>query len=389
MNILKKLSQNPALTACGLALLQSLAAQAADPVINSITMVPRLTITSDPATANTVQYNTNVSQTNWIALTNLTVAASPYWFVDVTAPLSPQRFYRVVASPIPSGMALIPAGPFIMGDSLDRDPDALPRHTVTLSAFYMDKTLVTYALWKQVYQWATNHGYTFDNAGMGKADNHPVQTVNWYDAVKWSNARSEMESITPCYFTSAAQTNIYRTGDINLANSFVNWNADGYRLPTEAEYEKAARGGAEGRRFPWSDVDTINTSRANYYADRAAYAYDVSVTSGNDPVFNDGVEPYTNPVGYFAPNGYGLYDMAGNVSKWCWDAFSPYTSAPQTDPHGPASGSDRVDRGGTWCCGPDISSFACRVAYRFHVGAPDGQAAGYGLGFRCVRSAGQ
>src|SRR5215831_10527132 len=121
MNMLKKLSKNPALTACGLALLQSLAAQAADPVINNITTVPRLTITSDLASADTIQYSADLGQTNWVALTNLTVAASPYWFVDVTAPPSPQRFYRVVASPVPSGMALISAGSFTMGDTLDGD----------------------------------------------------------------------------------------------------------------------------------------------------------------------------------------------------------------------------------------------------------------------------
>jgi formylglycine-generating enzyme required for sulfatase activity len=384
MNTMKNTSKNSALAACGLALLQSVAAQAADPVINNITTVPRLTITSDLATADTIQYSTDLSQTNWLALTNLMVDASPYWFVDATAPPSPQRFYRVVASPLPSGMGLIPAGSFTMGDALDGEADAMPTHTVTVSAFYMDKTLVTYALWKQIYQWATNHGYTFDNPGMGKADNHPVQTVDWYDAVKWCNARSEMEGVTPCYFTSAGQTNIYRTSDVNLANSFVNWSANGYRLPTEAEWEKAARGGAGGHRFPWTDTETVNTSRANYYADPTTYAYDISAASGNDPIFNNGVEPYTSPVGYFAPNGYGLYDMAGNVVQWCWDWRAPYTAATQTDPRGPASGSgNRIARGGTWCCGPDRSSQQCRVAFR-DLGQPVSK--GYGLGLRCVRS---
>lgn len=271
-----------------------------------------------------------------------------------------------------------------MGDGLDGEADALPTHTVTVSAFFMDTKLVTYVLWQQVYQWATNHGYSFENSGMGKAANHPVQTVNWYDTVKWCNARSEMEGVTPCYFASAALTNVYRVGSIDVPNPWVNWSAEGYRLPTEAEWEKAARGGFNGHRFPWSDTDTINTIRANYYANTTAYAYDVSVTMGNDSTFNDGVEPYTSPVGYFAPNGYGLYDMTGNVAVWCWDVYGSYSNGLQADPRGPASGSDRTTRGGTWCCGPDRSSDQCRNAKRDHGPA---NAFGYGLGFRCVRSA--
>src|SRR5262245_6750538 len=130
MNILKNTTRNVAVAACGLALLKSLVAYAGPPVIDSISMVPRLIITSDPATTDTIQYTTDLNQTNWVALTNLTVTVSPYWFVDVSASSSSQRFYRVVANPTPPGMALIPAGPFTMGDSLDSDPEALPRHTV-------------------------------------------------------------------------------------------------------------------------------------------------------------------------------------------------------------------------------------------------------------------
>lgn len=360
-----------------------MAAHAADPVIDNISLVPRLTITSDLATANTVQYSTDLNQASWVVLTNLTVTQTPFWFVDASASPSPLRLYRVVASPLPNGMTLIPAGPFIMGDSLDHDPTARPTHTVTVSAFYMDTKLVTYALWQQVYQWATNHGYAFDNPGLGKADNHPVHTVNWYDVVKWCNARSESEGITPCYFTSAAQTNIYRTGRINLGNAFVNWNANGYRLPTEAEWEKAARGGVSGHRFPWSDTDNINQSRANYFSDTGKYSYDQSATGGYEHDFDDSVEPYTSPVGYFAPNGYGLYDAAGNLHKWCWDSYSTYSSAAQVDPRSPSTGSDRVARGGSWYYN---EADGCRVAARFH-GSADGR--GDGLGFRCVRSSTQ
>jgi formylglycine-generating enzyme required for sulfatase activity len=280
-------------------------------------------------------------------------------------------------SGIQSGMALIPAGSFTMGNCMDPNEgwsDELPLHTVYVSAFYMDKYDVTYSQWQQVYNWATNHGYSFDYAGSGKAANHPVQTVDWYDCVKWCNARSQMEGRTPAYYTSATQTTVYRTGQVDVDNSSVKWNT-GYRLPTEAEWEKAARGGASGQRFPWGN--TISESQANYYSYNG-YTYDLSNT-GYNPTFNDGVWPYTSPVGYFAPNGYGLYDMAGNVWQWCWDWYGSYGSASQSDPRGPTVVSVRVLRGGYW----NYYAGHSRCAYRFNYFP--GLAGSFFFGFRCVR----
>jgi formylglycine-generating enzyme required for sulfatase activity len=156
----------------------------------------------------------------------------------------------------------------------------------------------------------------------------------------------------------------------------VNWSAKGYRLPTEAEWEKAARGGLSGKRFPWGD--TFSHSQANYDSSDSN-AYDVSPTRGPHPSYGAGTKPYTSPVGSFAANAYGLQDMAGNVYEWCWDWKEDYAGGSQTDPRGPTSGSSRVYRGGCW---DDFADF-CRAAYR---GNSDPGNQSSNLGFRVLRS---
>jgi formylglycine-generating enzyme required for sulfatase activity len=349
-------------------------------------MVPRLTIRSEVGVTNVIEYAEALATNQWQTLTNLVVTNTPYVFVDVTAPAT-KRFYRVVIPgatnvPVetnaPAGMALIPAGSFTMGDSFKEGYDfELPTHNVQVSAFYMDKYEVTKVLWDEVMAWAVTHGYAFDNTGLGKATNHPVHTVNWYDAVKWCNARSEKEGRVPAYYTSAAQTTIYRTGQVDVLNEWVIWNV-GYRLPTEAEWEKAARGGASEQRFPWGN--TISHSQANYQSTSDS-SYDISPTHGYHPSFNDGVYPFTSPVGSFAPNAYGLYDMSGNVWEWCWDWPGSYSNGSQTDPHGPSSGSGRVLRGGSW----SDDAFHCRVAFRGGYV----QTQTFFIGFRSVLPSGQ
>ena len=271
------------------------------------------------------------------------------------------------APAVPDGFALIPGGSFQMGDALDGLSDA-PVVTVAVSAFYMGQYEVTKAEWDEVRTWGLENGYTNLSTGGGKAADHPVHSINWYAMVKWCNARSEMEGRTPCYSVSGST---YRTGSSDAV--VCDWTATGYRLPTEAEWEKAARGGATGQRFPWGA--TISHANANY-EESTSYSYDVGDGSGTHPDYDSGDTPYTSAVGSFAANGYGLYDMAGNVWEWCWDwyASSSYSDG-AADPRGAASGSDRVRRGGSWSYYASI----CRVAGRYGGSNPGSSNDYYGF----------
>ncbi len=307
----------------------------------------------------------------WTTWTNVTVGAEGTVLVDLS-PGSAARFYRAVADKVwlvPAGMALIPAGPFQMGDHRvegllfgDHRVEG-PEHTVTVSAFAMDKCEVSLELWKSVRAWGNTHGYDLlEGGGYAYGEyKHPVNSVSWFNVVKWNNARSEKEGKVPAYYVDAAMTQVYRSGE--KAPAGVKWDS-GYRLPTEAEWEKAARGGVAGKLYPWG-TDAISTALANYM---------------------DGSKKSESMIiGSYGANGYGLYDMAGNVWEWCWDWYGDYSSTAQTDPRGPSSGSSdspRVIRGGSWLWSGWEN---CRVAarnYSFSGGY-------YLIGFRSVLPPGQ
>jgi formylglycine-generating enzyme required for sulfatase activity len=215
--------------------------------------------------------------------------------------------------------------------------DEGPQHQVTVSGFYMGKYEVTQAEYQAVM--GTNPSYI-------KGSNLPVEQVSWFDAVEYCNKRSQREGLSPAYSISG-------TGD----SRSVTWNrsANGYRLPTEAEWEYACRAGTTTPYHSGSGVDNAGWYHSN---------------SGNT----------THSVGGKQPNAWGIYDMHGNVREWCWDWFGygNYASGAQTDPMGASSGRNRVYRGGSW---GSVAQYL-RSASRAGNGPGDRN---FRLGFRLVR----
>ncbi len=234
----------------------------------------------------------------------------------------------------------------------------------TISSFSIDKYEVTYDKWTAVRTWGLANGYTDLGAGTNgynpAGSNNPVTTVNWYDVAKWCNARSEKEGLTPVYYTTITQDVVYRTGDINLINTFVKWTANGYRLPTEAEWEYAAKGGASSIGYTYSGSNILN----------------------NVGWWNDNSETMTHTVGTKTANELGLYDMSGNVWERCWDWYiSTYPTGGPTNPQGPTeTQAGRVLRGGSLT----NSSENCSSANRIDPDDDPGSRS-VTVGFRCVQ----
>ena len=242
---------------------------------------------------------------------------------------------------VPNDMVRINGGTFTMGSPAnepERDDDET-QHQVTVISFYMGKNEVTQKEYQEVMG---------TNPSDYKGNNLPVERVSWFDAVDYCNKRSQREGLTPVYTYTISGSGYIRT---------ITWNcsANGYRLPTEAEWEYACRAGTA---TAYNTGAGINNNTGWYDAN-----------SGDTP----------HPVGQKPANAWGLYDMHGNVWEWCWDWYGAYPGGAQTDPVGAASGSARVMRGGCWILPAHFARSACRGYID-----PDNQF--FFLGFRLARN---
>ncbi len=252
--------------------------------------------------------------------------------------------------PVPEGFSRIPAGSFVMGSpesELGRSADEVP-HEVTLSrSFLMGETEVAWAEWTSVRDWALSNGYADLPAGRNgfegdESGTHPVTTVTWFAVVKWLNAKSEREGLAPCYFVAGE---VYRTGNLTPSCDF---EAEGYRLPTEAEWEYACRGGSS-EAFYTGEITSTGTVPLDPNLDLAGWY------EGNSGL-------NTHPVGdpQKQENDFELRDMHGNMVEWCWDRYGTYPVGSVIDPTGATASSSRTLRGGGWFS----VSESCRSANR-------------------------
>jgi formylglycine-generating enzyme required for sulfatase activity len=206
-------------------------------------------------------------------------------------------------------------------------PDASELAGKSVKSFYIGRTEVTWLEWKQVRNWAADNGYDIGNIGKGTADNHPAQTINWYDCIKWCNAKSEMEGLVPVYTLSGTT---YKIGE---SAPKVNTEANGYRLPSEEEWEWAARGGVGSRGYKYSGSDDLNA--VGWYKENSKGA-EVDLGSVVLKKFVDDFKNWTPedkanliglgtfPVAQKGSNELDLFDMSGNVWEWCWDLLGSY-----------------------------------------------------------------
>lgn len=236
---------------------------------------------------------------------------------EITVNRNEKSFHSFKESIKSIKMTRIDGGSFWMGDR-DGESDELPVHQVNVSSFLMGTYQITQKEWQSVM------GY---NPSRFKGDNLPVDNIDWYEAVKFCNKLSSLEGLTPCYSGSGVNTK-------------CNWNADGYRLPTEAEWEFAATGGNNSNEYTYSGSGSIGS---------------IGWYSGN-------AGGRTKAVGSKKPNELGIHDMTGNVWEWCWDWHDEYyySNSPSRDPKGADSGKERVFRGGAY----NSAAVHCRSANR-------------------------
>jgi formylglycine-generating enzyme required for sulfatase activity len=278
-----------------------------------------LVITGEVGTVYAIQSTADLAQAkDWTSLEFLRLPTSDHLWVDPSPAESGRRYYRAVAL-APTNLVYIPPGTFRMGspeDEADRNNDEGPQTVVTLTrGFFMGKYPVTQEEYLAV---VGNNPSHFTEANGFPADlTRPVERVGWNDATNYCAKRTEQE----------------------LAAGLIPAGSQ-YRLPTEAEWEYACRALTSTRFDYGDDPDYANLGEFAWYADNS--------------------QGMTHPVGLKPPNHWGLYDMYGNVINWCQDRYGPLPGGSVIDPQGPASGSNRVLRGGTWVDDGTVS----RIAFR-------------------------
>lgn len=258
---------------------------------------------------------------------------------------------------VPENFVLIKGGTFEMGSPETeawRSDDEM-QHTVTVSDFYMSVYELTQSEYREI---------TGDDPSNFTGDDLPVENVSWLDAVRYCNARSEKENLAPAY---------------KIDGAMVTWDrsANGYRLPTEAEWEYACRAGTT---TPFNTENSISAEESNYYGHYPYEIEDNYFSQGNLTTKPGVYRQTTVAVNSFFPNKFGFYNMHGNVGEWVWDYYGNYETNAQTDPSGAESGTLRVYRGGGW------NDFAknMRSAYRATLAEDKGS---FNIGIRLVRNA--
>ncbi len=244
-------------------------------------------------------------------------------------------------------MVVVGGGTYTMGSATGYS-DELPLHQVTLSGFYISKTEVTQGQWKAVMSGGNPSHFT------AVGDSGPVEQVSWFDCISYCNKLSIKEGKTPVYSIGG------NTSPSGWTSGLIDRNpsAKGYRLPTEAEWEYAARGGNKSHNYDYSGSNYVDS-----------VAWDDNNSNNT-----------THRVSTKMPNELGISDMSGNVWEWCWDWYGAYTSVSQTNPVGASSGSSRVVRGGGWI----HNNLFCRVSNRL-INLSNGWSYYY-IGFRVVEN---
>ena len=292
----------------------------------------------------------------------VTTAPTDFGDGEKTETCSKCKETRGKESVLATGMVQIPAGTFTMGPDIWNNEATF---TATLSAFKMSKYLVTQELYESVM--GENPSYFHGGTGLEPAESEiqgkrPVETVTWFDAIEFCNKLSVKEGFNPVY-TITERTP--ETGyPITFATVTVNWTANGYRLPTDTQWEYACRAGSTTDYYFGDD----ETKLVEY----AWYGWDNTWTEAKNS--ND----KTHQVGLLKPNDFGLYDMHGNVWEWCWDWWGDYPTEAKTDYTGVVAGTLRVLRGGSW-----INSAEYLVSAGRYYGVPDDRYVS--LGFRVAR----